>query len=226
MQAASGTDIPVKKTAQISSRQTKTCHVQRAKTHNCHEAGHFPILQEANSPDITLPSGVLPRTSSSLVILMTASTVNSVPVPSVPAATAAPTAVDVSALLTTRETLQGVTTDLGQADAATRLDVLEKAFDFRGDVTLVLADGRTVTGYVFDRTKPAAGTNAEAHLATAIVRLLPAEGDQRMTIPYIQIRQIAFGRDTAMGKSFETWIKKYVEKKLKGEKASIESESI
>jgi len=162
---------------------------------------------------------------------MTASTVNSALVSSGPAtatdaAAAAATAVDVSALLTTRETLQGVTTDLGSADAATKLDVLEKAFDFRGDVTLILADGRTVIGYVFDRTKIAAGTAPEAHLATAVVRLLPAEGEQRMTIPYGQIRQIAFGRDTAMGKSFETWIKKYVEKKLKGEKASIESESL
>ncbi len=158
---------------------------------------------------------------------MTASTVNSAPLPSVPSAPAAAAgSVDVSALLTTRETLQGITADLGPADAATKLDVLEKAFDFRGDVTLILADGQTVIGYVFDRTKIAAGTAPEAHLATAVVRLLPAESEQRMTIPYSQIRQIAFGRDTAMGKSFETWIKKYVEKKLKGEKASIESESL
>src|SRR4051812_15775523 len=29
---------------------------------------------------------------------------------------------------------------------------LEKAFDYRGDVTLTLKDGRRVEGYIFDRT--------------------------------------------------------------------------
>lgn len=131
---------------------------------------------------------------------------------------------DVSALLTTRETLQNLSVDLASADALTKLDVLEKAFDFRGDVTLTLADGTTVVGYVFDRSKLAAGTPAEVHLASAVVRMLPAEGEQRITVAYAQIKAVSFGRDTALGKSFETWIKKYVEKKLKGEKASIESE--
>lgn len=157
---------------------------------------------------------------------MTASTNVDHTLPAAPAAGASKSVAipDVSALLTTRETLQNVSVDLAAADAATKLDVLEKAFDFRGDVTLTLADGKTVTGYVFDRTKLMAGTAAEAHLAVAAVRMLPAEGEQRITVAYAQIKSVAFGRDTALGKSFETWIKKYVEKKLKGEKASIESE--
>ena len=39
-------------------------------------------------------------------------------------------------------------------------------------------------------------------------------------IPYSDIAALAFtGRDTAAGKSWEAWVKKYVEKKAAGEKA-------
>lgn len=111
--------------------------------------------------------------------------------------------------------LQGWNTLL--ADDASRMDVLEKAFDFRGDVTLTLADGATVSGYIFDRRRAATP-------AASSVRLLTAAGDDKLTFTYDRIARVEFGRDTAAGKSFETWIKKYVEKKMKGEKASIESE--
>jgi hypothetical protein len=38
-------------------------------------------------------------------------------------------------------------------------------------------------------------------------------------IPYAQIARLVFtGKDTAAGKSFETWVKKYQEKKAAGEK--------
>lgn len=119
----------------------------------------------------------------------------------------------------TQATLQGVQTDLGALDEAARMEVLEKAFDFRGDVTLALADGRTVTGYLFDRRK---GATAVA----SVVRLLPPDSDKPLVIGYGDIRRIDFGKDAAHGKSFETWVKKYVEKKLAGEKASIESEDL
>ena len=40
-----------------------------------------------------------------------------------------------------------------------------------------------------------------------------------MTIPYDQIAALVFtGRDTAAGRSWETWMKKYQEKKAAGEK--------
>jgi len=131
--------------------------------------------------------------------------------------------VDISSLLTLRETVQGVTVDVAAADDVSKADVLEKMFDFRGDVTLTLTDGRDVTGYVFDRTKVSDKANG-GDVKTAAVRLLPAGSDARMTISYGQISKVTFGRDTALGKSFETWIKKYVEKRMKGERANIESE--
>lgn len=106
------------------------------------------------------------------------------------------------------------------ADPAATFEALEKAFDFRGDVTLTLRGGETLAGYVFDRTKGCG-------LAGSSVRILPADGSPRRSVPYDQISHIAFSdRDPAAGKSFETWVKKYVEKKLAGERASIESEPL
>ncbi len=121
-------------------------------------------------------------------------------------------------------TLQGAQFDFTAppVDDATRIAILEKAFDFRGDVALVLRDGRTVEGYLFDR-RPAPPAPAPT---LGIARLLPPVGDQPILVNYADIARISFGKDTAHGKSFETWIKKYVEKKLKGEKASIESEAL
>jgi hypothetical protein len=89
---------------------------------------------------------------------------------------------------------------------------LEKAFDYRGDVTITLKDGRAIEGYVFDR-------RTGANLADSCVRLLPKDGGGKLSIPYLQIAGLAFtGRDAAAGKSWEAWVKKYWEKKLAGEK--------
>jgi hypothetical protein len=88
----------------------------------------------------------------------------------------------------------------------------EKAFDYRGDVTLTLKDGRMINGYIFDRRT---GTT----LADSAVRIIPATERTKLTIPYTDIAALAFtGRDTAAGKTFEAWVRKYWEKKTAGEK--------
>lgn len=88
---------------------------------------------------------------------------------------------------------------------------LEKAFDYRGDVTLTLKSGSKFEGYIFDRV-------AGSSLATSFVRLLPKTSNDRLKICYADISALAFtGRDTAAGKSFEAWIRKYWEKKAAGE---------
>jgi hypothetical protein len=55
-----------------------------------------------------------------------------------------------------------------------------------------------------------------------------ASGNERPAIPYSEIKGLAFtGRDTAAGKSYEAWVKKYWEKRAKGEKnISIEPERL
>ena len=89
---------------------------------------------------------------------------------------------------------------------------LEKAFDYRGDVTITRKDGTKIEGYLFDR-------RSGKTLADSIVRLYPKDSDQKVTISYADIAALAFsGRDTAAGKSFEAWIRKYWQKKNAGEK--------
>jgi hypothetical protein len=98
---------------------------------------------------------------------------------------------------------------------------LEKAFDYRGDIKLTLKDGRIVEGYVFDR-------RSAATLTDSAVRVIPAKERAKLSISYADIAALAFtGRDTAAGKSFEAWMRKYNEKKAAGEKGiGIEPESL
>ena len=89
---------------------------------------------------------------------------------------------------------------------------LEEAFDYRGDVTITRKDGSRVEGYVFDR-------RSGATLAESVVRVIPQDGSGKVAIPYSNIAGLAFtGRDTAAGKSWEAWVRKYWEKKAAGER--------
>ena len=117
------------------------------------------------------------------------------------------------------ETLQGWIPELAN-DEELR-EALEKAFDYRGDVTITRKDGAKLGGYIFDRV-------TGDTLSASFVRLLPKDSNQRMKISYAEIAALAFtGRDTAAGKSWEAWIKKYWEKKSSGQgHATIEPEAL
>ena len=98
---------------------------------------------------------------------------------------------------------------------------LEKAFDYRGDVALTLKDNSKIEGYIFDRiTGPS--------LSTSYVRVLPKDSTQKVKISYADIAALAFtGRDTAAGKSWEAWVRKYWENKGSGQGVvNLEPESI
>ncbi len=118
-----------------------------------------------------------------------------------------------------RENLQGWIPEL--ATEADIRAVIEKAFDYRGDVTVSRKDGSQITGYLFDR-------RVGPTLANSVIRLMLATSNERPSIPYSEIAAIAFtGRDTAAGKSYEAWVKKYWEKREKGEtNISIEPEAL
>jgi hypothetical protein len=100
-------------------------------------------------------------------------------------------------------------------------EALEKAFDYRGDVTLTTKDGKKIEGYIFDRV-------SGATLDTSFVRVLPKDSNERQKIAYANVAALAFsGRDPAAGKSWEAWVRKYWEKKASGESAlSLEPESL
>jgi|ERR1051325_10991376 hypothetical protein len=118
------------------------------------------------------------------------------------------------------ENLRGWIPDLA-TDEQIRL-ALQKAFEYRGDVTITLKDATKIEGYVFDRRSDG------ANLAECIVRLLRKEDDQKISIRYAQIARLEFsGRDTAEGKSFEAWVKRYHQRKAAGEKdIRIEPETL
>jgi hypothetical protein len=89
---------------------------------------------------------------------------------------------------------------------------LEKAFDYRGDVTITRKDGSKIEGYLFDRRSAKA-------VRESLVRLYPKNSNEKVAISYADIGALEFtGRDTAAGRSWEAWMKKYAEKKAAGEK--------
>jgi len=111
---------------------------------------------------------------------------------------------------TAHENLEGWIPQLA-SDEEIRI-ALEKAFDYRGDVTITRKDGSKIEGYLFDR-------RTGATLKDSIVRLFPKSSNEKIAISYADIAALAFtGRDTAAGKSWEAWMKKYAERKAAGEK--------
>lgn len=108
----------------------------------------------------------------------------------------------------TRESLQGWVPELANADELRT--ALEQAFDYRGDITITLKSGEEVLGYVYDRRPGKSLVDSHA-------RVLTVNGERR-DISYAEIAALNFsGRDTAAGKTWESWVKKYAEKKAAGE---------
>jgi len=109
---------------------------------------------------------------------------------------------------TLHETVQGWVPELATEEEL-RI-ALEKAFDYRGDVTITLKDNSRIEGYIFDRV-------VGSSLSTSFVRVLPQDSNQKLKIAYADIAALAFtGKDTAAGKSWEAWVRKYWGKKASG----------
>lgn len=79
-------------------------------------------------------------------------------------------------------------------------EVVEHAFDYRGDVTVVRCDGGEVVGYLFNRNRD---------VAAPFVQVFPSTGSDAVTIPFADIRTIRFtGKDTAAGTSYAAWLRR------------------
>jgi len=100
-------------------------------------------------------------------------------------------------------------------ELATEEDIrlaLEKAFDYRGNISITKKDGSKLEGYVFDR-------RTGRSLSDSFVRMIPVSSHEKISIPYAEIAALKFSdRDPAAGKSFEAWVRKYWEKRVAGEK--------
>ena len=111
---------------------------------------------------------------------------------------------------TAHERLEGWIPELANEEEIRQ--ALEKAFDYRGDVTITLKDETKIEGYIFDR-------RGASNLIDSVVRIYPKDSDQKVSISYATIAALAFsGRDTAAGRNWESWVRKYWEKRAAGEK--------
>ena len=95
-------------------------------------------------------------------------------------------------------------------------EAVELAFDYRGDVTVSLKSGESLSGYLFNR---------QVSGSDSYLEIFPSDSSDARHIRYDQIAAIAFtGEDTATGKSWEAWIvKKGSERRAEIER--VESEA-
>jgi hypothetical protein len=89
-------------------------------------------------------------------------------------------------------------------------NALEKAFDYRGDVTITLKSGEKIEAYIFNR-------QTGATLADSFVQYFAPNAPDKRKLAYDQIARLEFGKDRAAGKHWEDWVKAYNEKKAAGE---------
>src|ERR1019366_1097811 len=78
--------------------------------------------------------------------------------------------------------LEGWVPDLASEDDLRH--ALEEAFDYRGDVTITRKDGTRLEGYIFDRRQGST-------LAKSVVRLIPQNSSQKISVPYSEIAAVA-----------------------------------
>jgi hypothetical protein len=89
---------------------------------------------------------------------------------------------------------------------------LEKAFDYRGDISLTFKNGERVEAYVFNRV-------TGKGLTDSYVQYFASNAPEKRKVSYAEIARIEFtGKDRAAGKHWEAWLQKYAEKKAAGEK--------
>jgi hypothetical protein len=89
---------------------------------------------------------------------------------------------------------------------------LEKAFDYRGDVTITTKSGERIEAYIFNRS-------TGSTLADSYVQYFSPRSQGKLKLSYSDIARLEFtGKDRAAGKHWEDWLKAYNERKAAGEK--------
>jgi hypothetical protein len=118
-----------------------------------------------------------------------------------------------------RQALEGWVPELaGDGDLRS---ALEKAFDYRGNVTLTLKGGERVEAYIYNR-------QTGATLEDSYVQYYTPAAPEKRRVSYAGIARIEFsGKDCAAGKQWEDWVRKYNKRKAAGEKGiALEPESL
>ena len=104
-------------------------------------------------------------------------------------------------------TLEGWVPKLGEY--LTVAEVIDLAFDYRGNTTVVKVDGTEVEGYIFNRNRD---------VPEPFIQIFDLVGNGPFKIPYSEIQTIRFTcKDTAAGNSWLAWLER--KDKEKAEKA-------
>jgi len=79
-------------------------------------------------------------------------------------------------------------------------EVVEFAFDYRGNTTIVKTDGTEVVGYIFNRN---------TYDPEPFLEYFDEAGDGPFTLRYSEVANITFtGKDTAAGNSWKAWLER------------------
>jgi hypothetical protein len=110
---------------------------------------------------------------------------------------------------TVHENLQGWIPELVNDEDLRQ--ALEKAFDYRGDVTITLKSGDRIEAYIFNRI-------AGKTLTDSFVQYFTPSAPEKRKLCYADIARLEFsGKDRAAGKHWEDWVRAYNERKAAGE---------
>ena len=107
------------------------------------------------------------------------------------------------------EKLEGWVPELAGGDDLRQ--ALEKAFDYRGDVTITLKSGERIEAFIFNR-------HTGASLSESYVQYFTPKAPEKRKVSYSEIARLEFsGKDRAAGKHWEDWVKAYNDRKAAGE---------
>jgi len=107
-------------------------------------------------------------------------------------------------------TLEGWVPEIGAS--LTLAEVIDRAFDYRGNTTIVKRDGTEVVGYLFNRNRL---------VPEPFVQFFDEKGDGPFTVLYADIANITFtGKDTAAGNSWKAWVERKERERTQGAGAS------
>jgi len=84
-------------------------------------------------------------------------------------------------------------------------EVFALAVDHRGDVQLTLADGSSVTGYVFA---------LDADASPPVLRLYPREAEDALCVPWADVTGLAFVGDDAQERAVRVW-RRFVDRRAR-----------
>ena len=108
------------------------------------------------------------------------------------------------------EKLEGWVPDLATEDDLRQ--ALDKAMDYRGDVTLTLKSGERIEAFIFN-------CQSGPTLEESFLQYFTPASPEKRKVGYADIASVEFtGKDRAAGKHWEDWVKAYKAKKAAGEK--------